>query len=145
MVSTLMVLATRPQATVTISFQKKTGNLIIPYHRETSMSKDNMKELQKVVTQMSLNILRIQNDLRNFVREQEDINAELKQQINRRPVDMTQMRDELFDDVNEQISWRLSQKVSEFDGVVNNFFANARFTPDAKVSDQFDTDVKVEK
>ena len=43
------------------------------------MSKDNMKELQKVVTQMSLNILRIQNDLRNFVREQEDINAELKQ------------------------------------------------------------------
>tara|TARA_Y100001972_G_scaffold20061_1_gene23426 strand:- start:68 stop:418 length:351 start_codon:yes stop_codon:yes gene_type:complete len=109
------------------------------------MSKDNMKELQKVVTQMSLNILRIQNDLRNFVREQEDINAELKQQINRRPVDMTQMRDELFDDVNEQISWRLSQKVSEFDGVVNNFFANARFTPDAKVSDQFDTDVRVDK
>ena len=109
------------------------------------MSNDNLKELQKIVTQTSLNLLRVQNDLRNFVKAQEDINAELKQQINRRPVDITQMRDELFDDVNEQISWRLSQKITEFDGVVNNFFANARFTPDAKVSDQFDTNIKVDK
>ena len=109
------------------------------------MSKDNIKELQKVVTQMSLNLLRIQNDLRNFVRKQEDINAELKQQINRRPVDMTQMRDELFDDVSKQVEWRLSQKVSEFDGVVNAFFSNARFTPDAKVSEQFDTKFELDK
>lgn len=109
------------------------------------MSNDNLKELQKIVTQTSLNLLRVQNDLRNFVKAQEDINAELKQQINRRPVDMTQMRDELFDDVNEQISWRLSQKITEFDGVVNNFFANARFMPDAKVSEQFDTNIKVDK
>ena len=109
------------------------------------MDKDNIKELQKVVTQISLNLLRVQNDLRNFVKEQENINAELKQQINRRPVDMAHMRDELFDDVNSQIEWRLSQKITEFDGVVNSFFANARFTPDAKVSEQFDTNVKVEK
>ena len=109
------------------------------------MSNDNLKELQKIVTQTSLNLLRVQNDLRNFVKAQEDINAELKQQINRRPVDITQMRDELLGDVNEQISWRLSQKITEFDGVVNNFFANARFTPDAKVSDQFDTNIKVDK
>ena len=109
------------------------------------MSNDNLKELQKIVTQTSLNLLRVQNDLRSFVKAQEDINAELKQQINRRPVDITQMRDELLGDVNEQISWRLSQKITEFDGVVNNFFANARFTPDAKVSDQFDTNIKVDK
>ena len=109
------------------------------------MDKDNIKELQKVVTQISLNLLRVQNDLRNFVKEQENTNAELKQQINRRPVDMAHMRDELFDDVNSQIEWRLSQKITEFDGVVNSFFANARFTPDAKVSEQFDTNVKVEK
>lgn len=109
------------------------------------MSKDNLKELQKVVTQISLNLLRVQNDLRNFVRKQEDINAELKQQINRRPVDMAQMRNELFDDVNKQVEWRLSQKVSEFDGVVNNFFANARFTPDARVSEQFDTKLELDK
>ena len=109
------------------------------------MSNDNLKELQKIVTQTSLNLLRVQNDVRNFVKAQENINVELKQQINRRPVDITQMRDELLGDVNEQISWRLSQKITEFDGVVNNFFANARFTPDAKVSDQFDTNIKVDK
>tara|TARA_R100000654_G_scaffold19511_1_gene39839 strand:+ start:313 stop:657 length:345 start_codon:yes stop_codon:yes gene_type:complete len=109
------------------------------------MSEDKLKELQKVVTQMSLNLLRVQNDLRNFVREQEDINAELKQQINRRPVDMAQMRDELFDDVSKQVEWRLSQKVIEFDGAVNRFFANARFTPDAKVSEQFDTEFELDK
>ena len=109
------------------------------------MSDDKLKELQKVVTQMSLNLLRVQNDLRNFVREQEDTNAELKQQINRRPVDMAQMRDELFDDVSKQVEWRLSQKVVEFDGAVNRFFANARFTPDAKVSEQFDTEFELDK
>ncbi len=109
------------------------------------MSEDNLRELQKVVTQMSLNILRIQNDLRNFVKEQENINAGLKQQINLRPVSMNQMRDELFEDVSKQVEWRLSQKVSEFDGVVNNFFANARFTPDARVSEQFDTKFELDE
>ena len=109
------------------------------------MSEDNLRELQKVVTQMSLNILRIQNDLRNFVKEQENINAGLKQQINLRPVSMNQMRDELFEDVSKQVEWRLSQKVFEFDGVVNNFFANARFTPDAKVSEQFDTKFELDE
>ena len=109
------------------------------------MSEDNLKELQKVVTQMSLNILRIQNDLREFTRKQEDINAGLKQQINLRPVSMSQMRDELFEDVSKQVEWRLSQKVSEFDGVVNNFFANARFTPDARVSEQFDTEFELDE
>tara|TARA_B100001142_G_scaffold8145_1_gene8032 strand:+ start:185 stop:520 length:336 start_codon:yes stop_codon:yes gene_type:complete len=109
------------------------------------MSEDNLRELQKVVTQMSLNILRIQNDLRNFVKEQENINAGLKQQINLRPVSMNQMRDELFEDVSKQVEWRLSQKVSEFDGVVNNFFANARFTPDARVSEQFNTEFELDE
>ena len=109
------------------------------------MSEDKLKELQKVVTQMSLNLLGVQNDLRNFVRKQEDINAELKQQIDRRPVDITHTRNELFDDVNKQGEWRLSQKVVEFDGVVNKFFANARFTPDAKVSEQFDTEFELDK
>jgi len=109
------------------------------------MSEDKLKELQKVVTQMSLNLLRVQNDLRNFVREQEDINAGFKQQIDLRPVTMHQMRDELFDDVSKQVEWRLSQKVVEFDGAVNKFFANARFTPDAKVSEQFDTEFELDK
>ena len=109
------------------------------------MSEDNLKELQKVVTQMSLSILRLQSDLREFTRKQEDINAGLKQQINLRPVSMNQMRDELFEDVSKQVEWRLSQKVSEFDGVVNNFFANARSTPDARVSEQFDTKLELDK
>ena len=96
------------------------------------MSEDKLKELQKVVTQMSLNLLRVQNDLRIFVREQEDINAGFKQQIDLRPVTTNQMRYALFDDVSKQVEWRLSQKVIEFDVVVNKFFANARFVPDSK-------------
>ena len=103
------------------------------------MSEDKLKELQKVVTQMSLNLLRVQNDLRNFIREQEDINAGFKQQIDLRPVTMNQMRDELFDDVSKQVEWRLSQKVVEFDGAVN------KFIPDAKVSEQFDTEFELDK
>ena len=55
------------------------------------------------------------------------------------------MRDELFEDVSKQVEWRLSQKVSEFDGVVNNFFANARFTPDARVSEQFNTEFELDE
>ena len=103
------------------------------------------KELEKVVTQVCRSIQQLKSELHELKQKQHKEAVALQKQINRRPVDMTQMRDELFDDVNSQIEWRLSQKVSEFDGVVNNFFANARFTPDAKVSEQFDTNVKVEK
>ena len=110
-----------------------------------SDKQDNLKELQKVVTQMSLSILRLQSDLREFTRKQEDINAGLKQQIDLRPVSMNQMRDELFEDVSKQVEWSLSQKVSEFDGVVNAFFSNARFTPDAKVSEQFNTEFELDE
>tara|TARA_R100000657_G_scaffold10033_1_gene6502 strand:- start:312 stop:662 length:351 start_codon:yes stop_codon:yes gene_type:complete len=103
------------------------------------------KELEKVVKQISFNVLQIQQDLRDFVTKQQEINTELQQQIDLRPVSMNHMRDELFDDVSKQVEWRLSQKVSEFDGVVNKFFANARFSPNEKVSDQFDTKFELDK
>jgi vacuolar-type H+-ATPase subunit I/STV1 len=103
------------------------------------------KELEKVVTQVCRSIQQLKSELHELKQKQHKEAVSLQKQINRRPVDMTQMRDELFDDVSKQVEWRLSQKVSEFDGVVNNFFANARFTPDAKVSEQFDTNVKVDK
>lgn len=103
------------------------------------------KELEKVVTQVCLSIQQLKSELHELKQKQHKEAVALQKQINRRPVDMAHMRDELFDDVNKQVEWRLSQKVSEFDGVVNNFFANARFTPDAKVSEQFDTKFELDE
>ena len=103
------------------------------------------KELEKVVTQVCRSIQQLKSELHELRQKQHEEAVVLQKQIDRRPVDMAHMRNELFDDVNKQVEWRLSQKVSEFDGVVNNFFVNARFTPDARVSEQFDTKFELDE
>lgn len=105
----------------------------------------NPNVLLDAVKQLSLDLSVLKSEFSAFKNKQLDENLNFIRQIERRPVDMTQMRDQLYDDVNKQIEWRLSQKISEFDGVVNTFFANARFTPNGKVSEQFDTNIKVDK
>ena len=105
----------------------------------------NPKVLLDAVKQLSLDLSVLKSEFNAFRKEQLDQNLNFIKQIERRPVDMTQMRDELYDDVNKQVEWRLSQKITEFDGAVNKFFANARFVPDAKVSEQFDTKFELDK
>ena len=105
----------------------------------------NPKVLLDAVKQLSLDLSVLKSEFSAFKNKQLDENLNFIRQIERRPVDMTQMRDQLYDDVNQQIQWTLSQKISQFDGVVNEFFANARFTPNGKVSEQFDTNIKVDK
>lgn len=101
--------------------------------------------LSNVLKQLAMDVAAFRKDLLNFRKEQEDTNKNLLHQIERRPVDMTQMRDELYDDVSEQISWQMSKKISEFDFAINKYFRNARIIPEGRVSEQFDTEFELDK
>lgn len=62
-----------------------------------------------------------------------DALAEHKKQIDRRPVDMEQMKLELYGNVERQVERELLDKMQDFDRVVSDFFYNARLVPKGSV------------
>ena len=87
--------------------------------------------------------MEIQKDIRELTKTQREINAEFREQIERRPVSMLQMKRELYDNVSEQVSQLMNDKLQDFETVVSNYFFNARLVPQGSVSDEFNPKVKL--
>lgn len=100
-------------------------------------------KLEKMVKHLSFSLVETQKDIRELTKTQREINAELRKQIERRPVSMRHIQLELYDNVSEQVSQIMARKLRDFETVVSNYFFNARLVPKGSVSDEFDPKVKL--
>lgn len=76
--------------------------------------------------------------LQKYKDHMRDVNNELKEhlmQINRRPVDMEQMKHELYDLVEKQVADKLDDYSMAFDRAIDNYMWKARLVPVSKLND----------
>ena len=76
--------------------------------------------------------------LQKYKEHMQDVNNQLKEhlmQINRRPVDMEQMKHELYDLVEKQVADKLDDYSMAFDRAIDNYMWKARLVPVSKLND----------
>jgi hypothetical protein len=76
--------------------------------------------------------------LQKYKEHMQDVNNQLKEhliQINRRPVDMEQMKHELYDLVEKQVADKLDDYSMAFDRAIDSYMWKARLVPVSKLND----------
>lgn len=76
--------------------------------------------------------------LQKYKEHMQDVNNELKEhliQINRRPVDMEQMKHELYDLVEKQVADKLDDYSMAFDRAIDSYMWKARLVPVSKLNE----------
>tara|TARA_A100001035_G_scaffold249460_1_gene220155 strand:+ start:296 stop:697 length:402 start_codon:yes stop_codon:yes gene_type:complete len=76
--------------------------------------------------------------MQKYKEHMQDVNNELKEhlmQINRRPVDMEQMKHELYDQVEKQVADKLDDYSMAFDRAIDSYMWKARLVPVSKLNE----------
>ena len=76
--------------------------------------------------------------LQKYKEHMQDVNNQLKEhlmQINRRPVDMEQMKHELYDLVEKQVADKLDDYSMAFDKAIDTYMWKARLVPVSKLNE----------
>ena len=76
--------------------------------------------------------------LQKYKEHMQDVNKELKEhliQINRRPVDMEQMKHVLYDNVEKQVADKLDEYSTAFDRAIDSYMWKARLVPVSKLNE----------
>lgn len=96
------------------------------------------KELAQVKNALKNLMVTYNTQMAEVVAQHKDVATSLEEhwkQIQRRPVDLEQMRHVVYDDVEKQVERHLLEHITVFDRAIDNYFFDARLVPSKRISD----------